>query len=303
METATLKHSCQQCPWLSLRINCISHSYDIPTLGIISPSCSSFYTLSLKCCPLSSTLLFYSLSKPPFNFALFFPHLHLFIASIFCPESLRLSFSTTPVLMRLRAKQVWGPVQVITFALLKLLALINSLCLVPFSCSLALHFSLFFFVLKSYCHTTSSFSQCCFNLIRLLCLLHIFLVSCVWLLSLFCSSTPSSPCLSVPIFEWQLWKWLLVLNTTSACVKGMTHLSASGALRYFWLFSFTFSCPSPFFHSFFFLNNLSRGKLFVIHKALFSPAEQTNLGQQAILTQLHFFYFSCANDLNIFPFS
>lgn len=110
-------------------------------------------------------------------------------------------------------------------------------------------------------------------------------------------------CLSVPVFEWQLWKWLLVLNTTSACVKGMTHLSASGALRYFWLFSFTFSCPSPFFHSLFFLNNLSRGKLFVIHKALFSPAEQTNLGQQAILTQLHFFYFSCANDLNIFPFS
>lgn len=181
LETATLKHSCQQCPWLSLTFNCISHSSDIPTLDIISPSFSSFYTLSLKCCPTSSILLFYSLSKPPFNFALLFPHLHLFIASIFCPEPLRLSFSTTPVLMRLRAKQVWGPVQVITFALLKLLALINSLCLVP---SLALYFSLFFFVLKSCGHMTISFFQCCFNLIsfsfsssflkKILCLLHIF---------------------------------------------------------------------------------------------------------------------------------
>lgn len=249
METATLKHSCQQCPWLSLTTNCISHSYDILTLGIISPSCSSFYTLSLKCCPLSSILLFYSLSKPPFNFALFFPHLHLFIASIFYPESLRLSFSTTPVLMRLRAKQVWGPVQVITFALLKLLALINSLCLVPFSCSPFLPLLLCFKVLLSHHqfffpvlfqpHQTSMFAS------------HFSYFMCLTAFTFLLIHTVLT-CLSVPIFEWQLWKWLLVLNTTSACVKGMTHLSASGALRYFWLFSFTFSCPSPFFHSFFY---------------------------------------------------
>ncbi len=57
--------------------------------------------------------------------------LYLHTVSIFCLELLHLSgsLSGTTVLMRLRAKQVWGPVQVITFALLKLLALINCLSL------------------------------------------------------------------------------------------------------------------------------------------------------------------------------
>lgn len=205
--------------------------------------------------------------------------------------------------MRLRAKQVWGPVQVITFALLKLLALINSLCLVPFSCSLALHFSLFFFVLKSYCHTTSSFFQCCFNLIRLYVCFTFFLFHVSDCFHFFahphhlhhvCRSQSSNgnfenDCLCWTLNLLVLKVWLIYVHRAHSGISDCFPLHFHARLLSFILF--------------FFLNNLSRGKLFVIHKALFSPAEQTNLGQQAILTQLHFFYFSCANDLNIFPFS
>lgn len=88
-------------------------------------------------------------------------------------------FSTTPVFMWLGAKQVWGPLQVITFALLKLLALIScptlflSLLLTYFlflhlvcvwksplfifylnSVSLACQMLTSFIVLKSYCFLT-----------------------------------------------------------------------------------------------------------------------------------------------------